>query len=148
MAVDLKDIEQQEDGDLDMDENPYPPPSEVERDIAKLEIDVREDPFQVSAIVQKIDRKQLVLSPEFQRKEVWDTKRRSEFIESILLNYPLPPLYFNQDKNGRYIVVDGLQRSSSIYRFIKDEYALTGLGRLRWLDNIKFSARSSAPGAH
>lgn len=128
--------------DLDTEENPYPPVEGAEQDIAKLEIDVREDPFQVSAIVHKIDRKQLVLTPGFQRKEVWDLTRRSEFIESILLNYPLPPLYFNQDRQGRYIVVDGMQRSSSIYRFLKDQYALEGLERLQWLNGRKFSELS------
>jgi hypothetical protein len=138
MTAEPEDAEQQDEGDLDTGEDPYPSPAATERDIAKLEIDVREDPFQVAAIVQKIDRKRLVLSPDFQRKEVWKQKQRSEFIESILLNYPLPPLYFNQDKSGRYIVVDGLQRSSSIYRFIKNEYPLMGLERLKWLNGQRF----------
>lgn len=137
MADRSQEIDEQ-DGDIDREENPYPSPEETERDITKLEIDVREDPFQVSAIVQKIDKKQLVLSPSFQRNEAWKPKQRSEFIESILLNYPLPPLFFNQDKKGRYIVVDGQQRSSSVYRFVKNEYALTGLERLGWLNNQKF----------
>ena len=138
MADKSKDPEPEEDADLDPEENPYPSEEGTERDIAKLEIDVREDPFQVSAIVQKIDKKQLILTPSFQRKVVWGSERQSEFIESILLNYPLPPLYFNQDKIGRYIVVDGLQRSTSIYRFVKNEYQLKGLLRLTWLNDKRF----------
>ena len=138
MVDEGKDPEQQEEQtDLDSDEDLYHSQEGTERDIAKLEIDVREDPFQVSAIVQKIDKKTLI-TPGFQRHEVWNDTKRSEFIESILLNYPLPPLYLNQDKTGRYIVVDGLQRSSSVYRFIKGEYKLTGLGRLTWLNGKAF----------
>lgn len=138
MADKLKDIALEEVADLDPEENPYPSDEGTERDIAKLEVDVREDPFQVSAIVQKIDKKQLILTPSFQRKVVWGPERQSEFIESILLNYPLPPLYFNQDKAGRYIVVDGLQRSTSIYSFIKNKYPLGGLERLSWLNGKTF----------
>ena len=66
-------------------------------------------------------------------------KRRSEFIESILLNYPLPPLYFNQDKTGRIRFVDGLQRSTAIFRYLKNEYALIDLERLWWLNRKKFA---------
>jgi Protein of unknown function DUF262 len=131
--------DEEDKGERDEADNPDPPLVSAERDITKLEIDVKEDPFQISAIIQKIDRKQLILTPAFQRKEVWKLKQRSEFIESILLNYPLPPLYLNQDREGRYIVVDGLQRSSSIYRFCKNEFALKELGRLTWLNGLTFS---------
>lgn len=141
MVVEPEKNEQEED-ELDREESPEPPLASAERDISYLEIDVKEDPFQVAAIVQKIDRGQLVLTPDFQRNEVWDRKRRSEFIESILLNYPLPPLYLNQDRTGRYIVVDGLQRSSTVFRFLKNEFELTGLARLAWLNGLRFSELS------
>ena len=130
-----------EENERDEEENPYPPTETDERDITRIEIDVKEDPFQISALIKKIDSKpqQLIMRPDFQRQEVWDTKRRSAFIESILLNYPLPPLYLNQHRSGQYVVVDGLQRTSSFYRYFKDEFALTGLKRLHWLNDKKFS---------
>jgi hypothetical protein len=109
------------------------------QDLLGLEIDVREDPFSIVDLVRKIDTKRLILAPDFQRNEVWDLTKRSRFIESVLLNYPLPPLYLNQQKDGVYLVVDGLQRTSSIYRFIKNEYELQGLDRLRSLNGKKFN---------
>lgn len=127
----------EEELDADEEESLYSAPAE-QQDLEALEIDVKEDPFQIIAIVHKIDRGQILI-PDFQRKEVWDQTRRSEFIESILLNYPLPPLYFNQDRKGRYIVVDGLQRTSTVYRFVKNQFALTGLKKLSWLNGKRFS---------
>ena len=128
----------EEESDVDEDKDLYSSDGE-ERDLTELEIDVREEPFQITSIVRKIERGHLIMAPDFQRKEVWKLEQRSEFIESILLNYPLPPLYLNEDRQGRYIVVDGLQRTSSIFRFIQDEFALTGLETLAWLNGKKFS---------
>ncbi len=109
------------------------------QDLLGLEIDVREDPFSIVDLVRKIDTRRLILAPAFQRNEVWDHKKKSRFIESVLLNYPLPPLYLNQQKDGIFLVVDGLQRTSSIYRFIKNEYELQGLETLHWLNGRKFN---------
>lgn len=127
-------IDEEDDRDL------YPPPAATHlHDISKMEIDVKEVQFSVKEIVQKILKKQFVLTPDFQRKEVWKIQQRSAFIESLLLNYPLPPLYLNQDSSGRYLVVDGLQRSSTLDRFLKDEFPLTGLEKLSWLNGQRFS---------
>jgi len=143
MSIEPEDARTQDSSDAD-EENPYLNLVATERDITQVEIDVKEDPFQVSAIVQKIDRGQFLLNPDFQRNEVWDMTRRSTFIESILLNYPLPPLYLNQNREGHYLVVDGLQRSSSVYRFVKNEFKLSGLERLTWLNGLDFKGLDPA----
>lgn len=114
-----------------------PPPSE-QRDITKLEIDVREDPFQIAALIRKLDRDQILI-PDFQRRVVWTPVQRSQFIESILLNYPLPPLFFNQDRQGRYLIIDGLQRTTAINDFLKNQYPLTALPKLPWLNGKRYS---------
>jgi hypothetical protein len=57
-----------------------------------------------------------------------------------LLNYPLPPLFLNQDREGRYLVIDGLQRTSTLKSFNENRFALQDLERLsvlngkRWAD--------------
>jgi Protein of unknown function DUF262 len=50
------------------------------------------------------------LDPHYQRSYVWDNKKASLLIESILLNVPIPVIYVEEDENGRWNVVDGLQR--------------------------------------
>lgn len=129
--------------DVEAEDLPPRPEAADSRDLLQLEIDVREDPFSIHQLVRMIDSKRLVLTPPFQRREVWDLTRRSQFLESVLLNYPLPPLYLNQRKDGTYLVVDGLQRTSSIYRFIKGEYALQDLLTLQWMNGLHYSELES-----
>ena len=54
--------------------------------------------------------KRIILDSDFQRESVWKYDRKSELIESVLMGLPLPIFYFNQDRYGRLIVVDGRQR--------------------------------------
>lgn len=125
----------------DVDEEAVARPEEAstERPLEQLEIEMREDHYSISELARKIAANKLILQPDFQRHEVWSKEKRSRFIESILLNYPLPALYLNQQRDGKYLVIDGLQRTSSISRFMKDEFALTGLETLPWLNQRKFS---------
>lgn len=62
--------------------------------------------------------------PPYQRDSVWDEEKKSFFIDSILRNYPIPPIFLHQkidDGNGKitFEVVDGKQRLSAIVDFIK-----------------------------
>jgi hypothetical protein len=75
-------------------------------------------------IVDQISENEIDLSPDFQRDYVWKNKQRTRLIESILLGIPLPAFYFNQDKDGTYQVVDGVQRLSTIALFMNDKHVL------------------------
>lgn len=96
-------------------------------DPSKADIDIREDPQTVFELVERKWERGLIKMPDFQRKYVWKAPQQSLFIESILLNFPLPPLYINKDLKGKYIVVDGRQRITTLRRFIKNEFRLEGL---------------------
>jgi uncharacterized protein with ParB-like and HNH nuclease domain len=62
------------------------------------------------------------LSPDFQRRaNIWDVRRKTSLIESMLLRIPIPSLYVSENKAGDYTVVDGLQRLCAIARFVKVE---------------------------
>jgi hypothetical protein len=80
----------------------------------------------------------LYLRPDFQRKSVWDDGRQTRLIESLLLSIPLPIVYIAEESNGNYSVIDGQQRLTSIVRYLKNEYALKGLGVMTELTNKKF----------
>lgn len=56
---------------------------------------------------------ELDIRPEFQRLFRWTEGARSRFIESLLLEMPVPPVYVIEEEDGRYILIDGLQRISS-----------------------------------
>jgi Protein of unknown function DUF262 len=84
----------------------------------------------------------LILDPDFQRKYKWDkdgSERASKFIESCLMRIPLPSCYFAEDDQGRHIVIDGVQRLTTIVRFFKDEFSLEGLTAFNELEGKKFS---------
>jgi len=56
---------------------------------------------------------ELDISPEYQRLFQWSEGARSRFIESLLLEMPVPPIYVVEENDGRYLLIDGLQRISS-----------------------------------
>lgn len=60
---------------------------------------------------------ELDVKPEYQRLFRWTEGARSRFIESLLLEMPVPPIYVIEEGNGKYILIDGLQRISSYLHF-------------------------------
>jgi hypothetical protein len=75
--------------------------------------------FSLRNILDMIDEGDLELAPDFQRRNVWNHKQRSRLVESVLLRIPLPAFYFSADEDGKMLVVDGLQRLSAIYDFVR-----------------------------
>lgn len=108
-------------------------------DATKIDIDIREDPMTVYELMRKYKRGSLIINPDYQRNLVWKRQQKSQFIESILLNFPLPPFYLNQNILGKYIVVDGLQRISAMHEYTTDQFSLKGLEVLKHLNDKKFS---------
>lgn len=58
------------------------------------------------------------INPDFQRKFRWTPYQRSRLIESILLGVPIPSIFVYQDEKGKWEVVDGVQRLSTIFEFM------------------------------
>lgn len=75
----------------------------------------------------------LILQPDFQRHFVWDRKKASRLVESVLLSVPLPIVYLAEEPNNKIIVIDGQQRLTSFFSFINGKlpdgapFHLTGL---------------------
>ncbi len=68
------------------------------------------------------------MDPPYQRLSVWNLEKKAFFIDSILKNLPIPPVFLRQkidNKTGktRYEVIDGKQRLTSIVEFIGDLFA-------------------------
>jgi hypothetical protein len=85
-------------------------------------------------ILHQIVGKNIELNPRFQRRDAWSKIRKSRFIESIILGFPIPQIVLaNNKERGKYIVLDGKQRLLTILQFYgKSEtkhngFALTGL---------------------
>lgn len=78
--------------------------------------EIKTDSFSMSIgeIINLYRDGDLELNPAYQRLFRWDDPQKSKFIESILLGIPLPPIFVAQKEDGKWSVVDGLQRLSTI----------------------------------
>ncbi len=114
----------------------------MEKPFNPAEIDITTKPLTVDILIKRLKANpvEIDLSPAFQRKsDLWDKKKQSQLIESILIQFPLPSFYFDGSNNDKWLVVDGLQRLSAIrnYVIIKD-LKLTGLEFLKKLEGLGF----------
>lgn len=111
VKVDEDGFEQEERSGEDIN-NPFDP----------SEIDIVSKYITVDMLKARLSNKELDLTPDFQRQSnLWDAKKKSRLIESVLLRIPLPSFYFSESDDGVYSVVDGLQRLCAIFHFIDVE---------------------------
>ena len=80
----------------------------------------------------------VILDSDFQRENVWKLQQKRELIESILMGLPLPIFYFNEDKMGKLIVIDGRQRLDAIFSYMNGDFALDKLKILDEFNKKKF----------
>ncbi|EBU9957941.1 DUF262 domain-containing protein [Salmonella enterica subsp. enterica] len=94
----------------------------------------------LSLIFDRVHFGDIELQPDFQRKDrIWNDEKKSKLIESILLKLPLPVFYFgNRIAEDKWVVVDGLQRITTIYDFMSGEFKLSKLDILEDLNGKKF----------
>ena len=96
-------------------------------------IRVETKPMSLDALIARIREGELDLAPGFQRKGgIWKDEAQSRLIESILIRIPLPAFYMDATDEDRWLVVDGLQRLTTLKRFVIDqELRLKGLEFLK-----------------
>lgn len=109
-----------------------------QRESYDIEIDIKDDKYSVFEYLRKINRGLVILNPDFQRNLVWKPAQKSKFIESILMNLPIPPIYLKKESSGKFIVVDGLQRTSTLMEFMDNDFILDGLESLSKLNGCRF----------
>ncbi|OEE79206.1 DUF262 domain-containing protein [Vibrio genomosp. F6] len=97
---------------------------EAEEDSEQIEpfdpeaISIAQKIVPMDTLIRRLRQGSILLSPSFQRNEVWNNTRKSLLIESIMLRIPLPMFYVAEDEQGNWEVVDGLQRLSAIRDFM------------------------------
>ena len=79
--------------------------------------------FNITTIFNLIDSGAVEM-PVFQRNYIWDKKRASRFIESLILGLPVPQIFLYQKERNKFLVIDGQQRLLSIYYYIKQRFPL------------------------
>lgn len=76
-----------------------------------------------------------------QRSYVWERKRKSALIESMIIGYPIPAVFAKRVDDGTgkrggniYSIMDGKQRLSTVAQYLNDEFALTELPPVSYMD--------------
>lgn len=110
-----------------------------EINFSEVEVRISKAQFSVFELLRNIERERIILAPDFQRHDVWKAAQRSELIESILINIPIPLIYLFEDKRGVKQVIDGKQRLTALKKFCKNEFSLTNLIIRKDLNGLRFN---------
>jgi uncharacterized protein with ParB-like and HNH nuclease domain len=81
---------------------------------------VSTDSYQMSIgeIINLYKDGELIINPIFQRLFRWELSQKSKFIESILIGIPIPSIFVYETPEGKWELVDGLQRVSTLLEFM------------------------------
>jgi hypothetical protein len=116
----------------------------------KHTIDYQTKEFTIEVLVQKYlegeaEDENEIFVPTYQREFVWSRERQSKFIESVILELPIPYIFIATlprtiaDDEGRAEIVDGSQRVRTLAAFLTDQLTLVGLEKLASLNGYHFS---------
>lgn len=124
---------------------------------ANLDIDIEEEdityPFDptkikidskvatIDSLIKRLKFDEIDLSPDFQRSDsIWEDRERSRLIESLLVRIPIPAFYIDASNEERWVIIDGLQRLTTLRRYVvSEEFALSELEYLTNLNGLKYS---------
>lgn len=90
-------------------------------------LEIERASYSVAEFVEWMEHKRIILSPDFQRGEVWRPAAKSFLIDTILRGYPIPPIHIRFKLDGGRVmreVIDGQQRLASVIQFYNGEFAL------------------------
>ncbi|WCK54756.1 DUF262 domain-containing protein [Aneurinibacillus sp. Ricciae_BoGa-3] len=86
--------------------------------------------YSINDFVEWEERKQLEISPKFQRRSVWSPQAKSYLMDTIIRGKPLPKIFIRQITNAETRttireIVDGQQRIRTILNFLKDGFTIS-----------------------
>ena len=98
----------------------------LSEEIQKYRQEIKSERMDMSfgEIVNMYRDTEIIISPEYQRAFRWDAQRQTDFIESLLLGIPFPSIFVATNPDGKWELIDGLQRVSTVLSFfgeLKDE---------------------------
>ncbi|OYZ00136.1 MAG: hypothetical protein B7Y37_11565 [Sphingobacteriia bacterium 28-36-52] len=106
--------------------------------IAQNRLVFQSSDLSLEAIANMVKGEAIDIKPKYQRRERWNKDKQSALIESFLLNIPVPPIYLAEDEYGKYSVIDGKQRITSIYNFILHKEKLINLEKFLEIEGLTF----------
>lgn len=108
-------------------------------DKAQDSLVLQQSDLSLQSVFDMVNSESIDISPKYQRRERWNDMKDSGLIESFLLNIPVPPIYLAEDEYGVYSVIDGKQRVTAIYKFLKGDLKLSDLEKFTELEGLTFN---------
>ncbi|MBV8451301.1 MAG: DUF262 domain-containing protein, partial [Deltaproteobacteria bacterium] len=99
--------------DAEQEEEEYP--------IDQYDLSAAPNDFNVLTIFNFIESGAVKI-PGFQRNYVWDIRRASKLVESLIIGLPVPQIFLYEVAINKFLVIDGQQRLMSIYYFLKQRF--------------------------
>lgn len=130
---------------------------EIVEDIAEFDpsaIVVYSRDWTIETIISQIEKGNIDLNPDFQRRNAWTDEKRSKLIESIIIGYPVPEIVLAEDpaQKKSFAVIDGKQRLLTIAGFFMpekynywDKAKLSKLNVKKNLNNVSFKELENIP---
>lgn len=87
--------------------------------VGERKVLIQQYDYAVRTLMDMVIEGELTLDPDYQRQYRWPDDKASRFIESILLNIPVPVVYLAEESDGSFSVIDGQQRLTSLFRYLK-----------------------------
>ena len=108
-------------------------------DPSKIDIDMKT--MELSSLIKRIRYSEIDLDTAFQRRGgLWTPQQKSQLIESLILRIPIPAFYFDGGVADKWLIIDGLQRITTLKEFAVDEtLRLTGMEFFKDLEGARFS---------
>ncbi|MBZ6249518.1 DUF262 domain-containing protein [Streptomyces olivaceus] len=107
------------------------------------DIDIESRTTTVDLLLSRLRNEMIDLAPDFQRRAgIWTEEKQSRLIESLLLRIPIPSFYAAEKEDGSWAIVDGIQRLTSIARFMDADAVSRPPLRLTGLEYLDFKDES------
>lgn len=92
---------------------------ELKAEVDKYRQEIKSDRMDMSfgEIINMFRDGEMIITPEYQRAFRWDQKHQSDFIESIIMGIPFPSIFVATNDDGKWELIDGLQRVSTVLSF-------------------------------
>lgn len=88
-------------------------------EVEKHRTDVETDSYTITwrELLNQYKEGDVLIQPDYQRLFRWDLDQQTQYIESLLLGIPTPPVFLAQNDDEKFEVLDGLQRISTLLKF-------------------------------
>ena len=100
-------------------------------------IDIKRDEITIRALLNKLEKH--LDEPHYELERCWDNKHMSLFLESIIIQIPIMPVWIRFAGNDDFTIVDGVKRVKALQRFLSDGWKLSDLEFVTDLENKSYA---------